>query len=45
MISKVSWSTWHDASIAVVDGGNLYLLLESERFSHIKHDDMSPLCI
>ena len=45
MTYKVSLSTWHDASIAVVDGGNLDLLLESERFSHIKHDNMSPLCI
>ena len=45
MISKVSWSTWHDASIASVKNGKLKLLLESERFSHVKHDKMSPACI
>jgi len=45
MTSNISLSTWHDASIASVKNGNLELLLHSERFSHIKHDQMSPVCV
>ena len=45
MTDKVSLSSWHDASIALVKDGNLELLLESERFSHVKHDKMSNQCM
>ncbi len=42
---KSALSTCHDASIAFINDGNLELLIESERLSHIKHDKMSPVCI
>ena len=45
MTDKVSLSSWHDASIALVKDGNLELLLESERFSDVKHDKMSNQCM
>ena len=45
MTYEVAIGTWHDASIASVKDGELKLLIESERYSHIKHDVMSQVCI
>ena len=45
MTYEVATGTWHDASIASVKDGELKLLIESERYSHIKHDVMSQVCI
>ena len=45
MTYNTAMSTWHDASIATVKNGELELLLESERYSHIKHDVMSQSCM
>ena len=45
MTYNIALNMWHDASIACVNDGKLELLLESERFSHIKHDRMSPACM
>lgn len=45
MTYEVAIGTWHDASIASVKDGELKLLMESERYSHIKHDVMSQVCI
>ena len=45
MTYEVATGTWHDASIASVKDGELKLLMESERYSHIKHDVMSQVCI
>tara|TARA_B100000575_G_scaffold292913_1_gene302674 strand:- start:3012 stop:4505 length:1494 start_codon:yes stop_codon:yes gene_type:complete len=38
-------SDWHDASIAILKDGNLESLIESERYSHIKHDTLSSECL
>ena len=38
-------SGWHDASIAILKDGNLESLMESERYSHIKHDILSSECL
>jgi len=45
MTYDVAISTWHDASIAFTRDGELEFLLESERYSHIKHDVMSDKCL
>ena len=45
MTYNIAMGTWHDASIASVQNGELKLLVESERYSHIKHDHMSQVCL
>tara|TARA_B100001248_G_scaffold224977_1_gene182408 strand:- start:6075 stop:7580 length:1506 start_codon:yes stop_codon:yes gene_type:complete len=37
MTYNVAMGTWHDGSIACVKDGELQFLLESERYSHVKH--------
>ena len=36
--SKIAFSTWHDASAALVVDGKLDLLIHQERLTHVKHD-------
>ena len=43
MTYNIAMGTWHDASIASVQNGELKLLVESERYSHTKHDRMSQV--
>jgi len=42
--SKIAFSTWHDASAAVVVDGKLDILVHQERLTHIKHDCGGACC-
>lgn len=39
--SKVAFSTWHDSSLASIVDGELDLLINQERLTHVKHDIFS----
>lgn len=43
--SKIAFSTWHDASAAVIVDGELDLLIHQERLTHKKHDHFSEVLL